>query len=289
MNTDVPKLICVNQCPSVVSLVRDRVPKAPAAVLSLGRVEYGRALELQRELCRLRAEDKIPDILLLLEHPPVITLGRSAKASNLLVSEAELARRGVSLYRIERGGDVTFHGPGQLIGYPVFKLEAGLAGVRRFVERVEAALVSALAELGVKSGLRPGYIGVWCEERKPENGDCTSMGLSPFSTLSTGRERKIASIGIAVKRRVTFHGFALNVTVDLDFFRLMNPCGMPGVVMTSVSSEGGVTDDARVRSAVVAGFERAFGVEFQEKLPRILTCLTQDFKTSAIASTSARV
>ena len=231
----------------------------------MGRAEYGRALELQRELWRLRVEGRIPDTLVLLEHEPVITLGRSAKASNLLVSEAELARRGVALHRIERGGDVTFHGPGQLVGYPVFKLESGIAGVRWFVERVEAALVAALAGLGVKAGLRPGHIGVWCGERK------------------------IASIGIAVKRRVTFHGFALNVAVDLEFFRLMNPCGMPDVVMTSVSAEGGNSDDARVRSAVVAGFGRVFGVELQEKLPRILTSLAQDFRTSAIASTSDRV
>jgi lipoyl(octanoyl) transferase len=236
--------------------------RSSVGLLSLGRVEYGRALELQRELWRLRVEDAIPDTLVLLEHEPVITLGRSAKASNLLVSEAELARRGVALHRIERGGDVTLHGPGQLVGYPVFKLEAGIAGVRRFVERVEAVLVAALAELGVEAGLRPGHIGVWC------------------------KERKIASIGIAVKRRVTFHGFALNVSVDLDRFRLINPCGMPDVVMTSVSAEGGATDDARARSAVVAGFERTFGVEFQAKLPRILTSLTNGFKTPAIASTS---
>ena len=231
----------------------------------MGRAEYGRALELQRELWRLRVEGRIPDTLVLLEHEPVITLGRSAKASNLLVSEAELARRGVALHRIERGGDVTFHGPGQLVGYPVFKLESGIAGVRWFVERVEAALVAALAGLGVKAGLRPGHIGVWCGERK------------------------IASIGIAVKHRVTFHGFALNVAVDLEFFRLMNPCGMPDVVMTSVSAEGGDGDDARARSAVVAGFEKVFGLERQAKLPRILTSLTQDFRTSAIASTSGCV
>lgn len=236
--------------------------RSGVGLLSLGRVEYGRALGLQRELWQLRVEDAIPDILVLLEHEPVITLGRSAKASNLLVSEAELARRGVALHRIERGGDVTFHGPGQLVGYPVFKLETGIAGVRWFIERIEAVLVAALAELQVKTALRPGHIGVWCEERK------------------------IASIGIAVKRRVTFHGFALNVTIDLDFFRFMNPCGMPDVVMTSVCAEGGVTDDARARSAVVAGFERVFGVEFQAKLPRILTSLTDCPRTSAIASTS---
>jgi lipoyl(octanoyl) transferase len=151
-----------------------------------------------------------------------------------------------------------------LVGYPVFKLEQGLAGVRAFIERVEAGLCAALGELGVRAGLRPGHIGVWCDERK------------------------IASIGVAVKRRVTFHGFALNVAVDLDWFRLINPCGMPEVVMTSVGREGGVTDDGRVRAAVVAGFERVFGVEFQAKLPRILTSLTDCLKTSAIASTSNR-
>ena len=140
---------------------------------------------------------------------------------------------------------------------------SAIAGVRRFVERIEAVLVAALAELGVEAGIRPGHIGVWCEGRK------------------------IASIGIAVKRRVTFHGFALNVSVDLASFRLMNPCGMPDVVMTSVSAEGGVADDTRARAAVVAGFEKVFGVEFQTKLPRILISLTDGLKTSAIASTSA--
>jgi lipoate-protein ligase B len=236
--------------------------RGSAGLLNLGRVDYGRALELQRELWRLRAEDATTDVLVLLEHDPVITFGRSAKASNLLVSEAELARRGVALHRVERGGDLTFHGPGQLVGYPVFKLEAGLAGVRWFVEKIEAALVAALAELRVEAALRPGHIGVWCDERK------------------------IASIGVAVKRRVTFHGFALNVAVDLDWFRFINPCGMPGVEMTSVGREGGVTDDGRVRAAVVSGFERTYGVELQAKLPRILTSLTDRLKISAIASTS---
>ena len=239
--------------------------RSSAALLSLGRVEYGRALEFQRELWRRRCADEIPDTLVLLEHEPVITLGKSAKAANLLASEAELERCGVALYRIERGGDVTFHGPGQLVGYPVFKLEQGLVGVRVFVERVEAALCLALGELGVKAGPRPGHIGVWCEERK------------------------VASIGVAVKRRVTFHGFALNVTVDLDWFRLMNPCGMAAVAMTSVSREGGVTDDERVRAAVVAGFEQVFGIELQAKLPRILASLTNGLSASAIASTSDRV
>jgi len=239
--------------------------RSSAGLLSLGRTEYGRALELQRELWRLRVDEAVPDTLVLLEHDPVVTLGRSAKASNLLVSESDLAHRGVAIYRIERGGDVTFHGPGQLVGYPVFKLKAGLAGVRRFVERVEAVLVAALAELRVAAGVRPGHVGVWCEERK------------------------IASMGLAVRRRVAFHGFALNVSIDLAWFRLINPCGLPADRMTSIAREGGIVDAGRVRAAVVAAFEREFGVVLQAKLPRILTSLTDRLRTSAIASTSDRV
>jgi len=248
--------------PSPKPEIRNPGSRGDFGLLSLGRVDYGGALELQRELWRLRVDDAIPDVLVLLEHEPVITLGRSAKTSNLLAGEAELTRRGVTLHRIERGGDVTFHGPGQLVGYPIFRLATGLAGIRWFIEQVEAALVDTLAELQVKAGLRPGHIGVWCGERK------------------------IASIGVAVKRLVTFHGFALNVTCDLGYFRLINPCGMPDVVMTSVSAEGGVTEDARVRSAIVNGFERAFGAGCQAKLPRILISLTDRLKTSAISSTS---
>jgi len=225
-------------------------------------VEYGPALQLQRELWRLRVADAIPDTLVLLEHEPVITLGRAAKASNLRVTEEELQRRGVSLYRVERGGDVTFHGPGQLVGYLLFRLDPGLLSVRAFIARLECGLRLALGALGVPAGSRPGYVGVWCDRRK------------------------IASIGVAVKRRVTRHGFALNVSLDLDWFRLINPCGMTDVTMTSVSREGGEDDDCRVRAAVFAGLEQAFALEFQAKLPRILTSLTERLKTSAIASTS---
>jgi lipoate-protein ligase B len=235
------------------------------ALLSLGRIEYGRALEMQHELVRLRQADEIPDTLVLLEHPPVITLGKSGREANLLVTEAELGRRGVALFRIERGGDATYHGPGQLVGYPVFRLPHGFAGVRRFVERVEAALVGALALVRVRAAVRPGLVGVWVGERK------------------------IASIGVAVKKWVTSHGFALNVTTDLDAFRLINPCGMAEVEMTSIGREGGETGDEVVRQAVAAGFEQEFGIRLQANLPRSLTSLTNGLSLSASDSASVRV
>lgn len=239
------------------------IARSGALLLSLGRVEYGRALQFQRRLWQMRVDNEVPDTLLLLEHPPVITLGKSGKTANLLVSEDELRRRGIGLYRIERGGDITFHGPGQLVGYPVFHLKQGLVGVRPFVERVEQALVNALGRLGVDAGTRPGYVGVWCGQRK------------------------IASIGIAVKRWVTFHGFALNVSTDLSYFELMNPCGLGEVRMTSVREEGGNDSDAEVRAKVAAGFEAVLGRQFQRNLPRSLTSLTNGLSDSAMASASA--
>lgn len=219
-------------------------------LVELGQVEYRRALEFQHEVWRLRVAEAIPDTLILLEHPPVITLGRSANPDNVLVSGLELTRRGIAVVRTERGGDVTFHGPGQLVGYPLFKLEQGLVGVRRFVEKLQSALIRALAGSGVRAWVRPGLTGVWVAERK------------------------IASIGIAVRERVTLHGFALNVTTDLEQFSVMNPCGLTGVRMTSLAVEKGSTDAAAVRQAVVSGLAVEFGLVFQRNLPRSLTELT---------------
>jgi lipoate-protein ligase B len=232
-------------------------------LISLGRTDYGRALELQKQLWQLRLDAAIPDTLVLIEHPPVITLGKSARPENLLIPEAELARRGVELHRVERGGDITYHGPGQLVGYPIFHLKEGLVGVKAFVNRVEQGLVEGLARLGVGAAARPGYVGVWCDARK------------------------IASVGIAVRRWVTFHGFALNVKTDLSFFTLMNPCGLAQVEMTSVEREGGTTDDGIARAAIVGGFGEVFGVRFQRNLPRSLTSLTNGLSFSAIASASS--
>ena len=233
-------------------------------MVELGRVDYGRALMLQRSVWELRLRDEIPDTLILLEHPPVITLGRSAKLDNLLVSEAELTKRGMALYRTERGGDITFHGPGQLVGYPVFSLRQGLVGVRRFVEGLERALILALGRLGVRAQIRPGYIGVWVGEKK------------------------IASIGIAVRQGVTLHGFALNVTTDLSWFQLVRPCGLVGVVMTSIEREAGEQMAHNVRREVRQAFAAVFGISFQSNLPRSLASLTKGLSAESIARASSR-
>jgi lipoyl(octanoyl) transferase len=260
-------------------------PKSIVHLLDLGVVEYGQALEMQRGLVRRRQADEIPDTLVLLEHPPVITLGRNADRKNLLVSDAELARRGVTLVKVERGGDITFHGPGQLVGYPVFRLGSGVrdqgsgvVGVRWFVDSVQQALVLALAELGVRAEVREKYVGVWTRDEKGraiadcrmQNAECRMQEQRECHPERSGAEskglsvdwRKVASIGVAVSRHVTFHGFALNVSTDLSWFGLMNPCGFSSAQMTSVAREGGTVDMAVVRRAVVRGFESAFGRAF---------------------------
>lgn len=235
----------------------------PALLWELGRVEYQRALVLQHEVHQQRVANRIPDTLLLLEHPPVITFGRTADKSNLLVAEAELTRLGIAVKKVERGGDVTYHGPGQLVGYPIFHLREGLVGVRRFVEGVETALVLALQDLGIPAEVQPKLVGVWV------------------------KGKKIASIGIAVREGVTLHGFALNVKNDLSGFRLIHPCGMRSVAMTAIEIEVGMADPPTVRAAVVSGFERVFGLVFQKNLPRSLTTRINSDSVFAIDSASA--
>lgn len=231
-----------------------------ALLIEAGLIEYGRALEFQRRLHQIRVAGEIPDTLVLLEHPAVVTVGRNADRRHLLVSEQELAQQGIGFYQVERGGDITFHCPGQLVGYTVFSLRGGLVGVRHYVERLEQALIRALALLEVAAGRREGYIGVWAGNRK------------------------IASIGVAVSRGVSRHGFALNVSNRMSDFRFIVPCGLSGVEMTSVALEGGIAEMKTVRQAVVTGFTETFDMLFQAKLPRNLTSLTRGFSCSAIAS-----
>ncbi len=183
------------------------------------------------------------DRLLLLTHPPVITLGRAAKPENLLTPRDELARRGIAVHEVARGGDVTFHGPGQLVGYPIFDLKSrGAADVYEFLRSLEGCLIEALGAIGVSGARCEGRTGVFVESSAPL--------------------RKIASIGIGVRRWVTFHGFALNVTLDPDAFRDIVPCGLHDVEMTSVARELGCEPDERlftaVRDEVTEAFRRAF-------------------------------
>src|SRR4029077_14510481 len=179
------------------------------------------------------------DVLLLLEHPPVVTVGRSARRGGA----PPFDRGGIEVVEVERGGDVTYHGPGQLVGYPILDLTQHRPDVHWYLRTIEQALIVALAQLAIPAERRPGYTGVW----------------------TRGGARKIASIGIHVKRWVSWHGFALNVTTDLSQFDCIVPCGIAGVEMTSVEREGGRgTRDGSLGNqavgAVIEGFEQAFGV-----------------------------
>jgi lipoyl(octanoyl) transferase len=250
--------------------------------LYLGRVDYGEALRLQQELVALRTAGRIGNVLLLLEHPPVLTLGRNANRSNILASDELLAARGVTLHEINRGGDVTYHGPGQLIGYPIFDLRSlrnpsghNRLGPVDFVRLMEEALIRLCGELGVPAGRICGLTGVWCglPEPQPASGEFRRDAQSAPSALPSARPcdaptqsagRKIAAIGIHVARGVTSHGFAFNVTTDLRDFSLINPCGITDRPVTSLERE--VPDPENLPSLKILA-ERAareFGLVFNE-------------------------
>ncbi len=213
----------------------------PLNVIDLGRRPYLEVLELQRTLCRDRAEGVVSDdLLLLVEHEPVITLGRSTAASSLPVPREQIVARGIEVHEVERGGDVTWHGPGQLVGYPIIDLQQLRPDLHWYLRSLEDGLIDALERCGVPADRNPGYTGVWTAGRK------------------------IASIGVHVKRWVTLHGFALNVTNQLDHFDLIVPCGISQVVMTSVAEERGHRDDptallSSVKEAVVTHVARSLG------------------------------
>ena len=220
-------------------------------VAELGRRPYLEVLELQRALCRLRICGGITDdVLLLVEHDPVYTLGRSTRASSLPIAAEDLAAGGADVHEVERGGDVTYHGPGQLVGYPILDLTRHRQDLHWYLRELEGAMIDALSSLGVPAERRPGLTGVWT------------------------RGRKIASIGVHVKQWITIHGFALNVALDLAPFSRIIPCGIQDVVMTSVAAELGSRDPAlmpQVRDAVVHAFARRFGLEPEAIDPTELT------------------
>jgi lipoate-protein ligase B len=198
-----------------------------------GLVPYQDALLRQRQLAEERIAGTLPhDVLWLLEHPPVVTLGRTSHAEHVIRGD------GVDVVEVERGGDVTYHGPGQLVGYPIIDLREHTQDLHWYLRTLERALITALAALRIPAERNPGFTGVWT------------------------RGRKIASIGIHVKQWVTWHGFALNVTTDLSAFDRIVPCGIPGVVMTSVLREGG--DTGSVPDAVIHGIADAFGLTARE-------------------------
>lgn len=219
----------------------------PLAIEWLGSLRYGEALERQQAAVAERRRGAGPDRLLLLEHPPVITFGRSGRLENLRARPEALAARGVEIHHVARGGDVTYHGPGQLVGYLVMDLEErGRPDAVAFLRSLEATLIAALAGLGVAAEARSGMTGVFVEDSRPP--------------------RKLASIGVGLRGWITWHGFALNVTVDLAGFDDIVPCGLHGVEMTSLARELGLPSDGRhpelfepTREAVAQAFARSFG------------------------------
>ena len=224
------------------------------SVVQLGTLDYAAGLRLQQQLVDLRKEAKIGDVLLLLEHAPVITLGRNAKEKNVLLSREELDRRGVELFETDRGGDVTFHGPGQLVGYPIFDLhgfpnKAGTStlkylGAVDYVRRIEEVLIRTCLDFKIPTKRVPGLTGVWTDwASKPE--------AQP--------EAKIAAIGVHISRSVTSHGFALNVNTDLSYFNLIVPCGIENKPVTSITEElGEEIDMDSVAQAITRNFGRVF-------------------------------
>jgi lipoyl(octanoyl) transferase len=238
-------------------------------LLSLGRVPYAEALEIQQRVIAARKQGLIGDTLLLLEHPPVLTLGRNASRANILVSDHWLANHGVELHEVNRGGDVTYHGPGQLVGYPIFDLRGEFPGKRGphlgpvdFVRLMEEALIRTCADFGVMAKRIPKCTGVW--------------------TVGEMHENKLAAIGVHVSQAVTSHGFALNVTTDLRDFDWIVPCGIRDRGVTSLELEAAAGMEPTMERAIHATAHN-FGHIFQRQM------LWRDSLEQLLAPTGARM
>ncbi len=213
----------------------------PGRVVDLGLMEYEKAYNVQLEYFEKRLNDEIPDTILLVEHPPVITLGKAGDVSHLLLSEEELRKKGVEFHRTTRGGDITYHGPGQLVGYPIFNLTLYGKKVSQTVRKYEDALIRALSEFGIEAGILEGFPGVWIGNKK------------------------IAALGLAIRKWITFHGFALNVNNDLTPFSYIVPCGLEGKGVTSMKEVlGHKVDMDLVKKTVVEKFGEVFNIKFEE-------------------------
>jgi lipoic acid synthetase len=210
-------------------------------LLNLGLEPYNQALDLQHRLVAARREGRIEDVFILLEHPPVITLGRRGDESNIVASRELLARLGIEVHRVERGGDVTYHGPGQLLGYPILDLRGYRQDVGWYMHSLEEVLIRALADFGIEAGRLEGRIGVWIGDKN------------------------IAALGARIEEWITYHGFALNVSPDLSHFDLIIPCGYKGIGVTSMEEVLGEAPEMReVRKSVAQRFSEVFGVEIRQ-------------------------
>jgi len=216
--------------------------------IDLGLKDYKEAWDYQSSLQKRIIEAKtganpetVRNYLLFVEHPHVFTLGKSGKENNLLIRDDLLQSIHASFYKIDRGGDITYHGPGQLVGYPVFDLEGFGMGIRDYIHNLEQAIIDSLSELGIASSRLEGATGVWLDVDNP------------------GRTRKICAIGVKVSRSVTMHGFALNVNTDLNYFRYIHPCGFIDKGVTSVERElGSVQSMDRIRTLLLHNLEQVF-------------------------------
>jgi lipoyl(octanoyl) transferase len=231
--------------------------------LYLGRIGYDEGLALQHELVELRHQNRIANTLLLLEHPPVLTLGRNAQRSNILASDELLASKGIGIHEINRGGDVTYHGPGQLVGYPIFDLRSltNASGSRLgpvdYVRRMEEALIRLCASYGVLTGRIPGRTGVWTTALgNPLGGDA----------VHSGQEKKIAAIGVHVSRGITSHGFAFNLSTDLRDFQWIVPCGIADREVTSLEREIPDPGQLPTLEQLADAAARYFGQVFDEQI-----------------------
>jgi len=246
------------------------------SVLQLGTVEYPTGLRLQEKLVTLRKEGRIGDTLLLLEHTPVITLGRNAKAANIIAAPELLAQRGVGVFECDRGGDVTFHGPGQLVAYPIFDLRGfpsssetrNTMGVIEFVRNLEEVLIRTCAEFGIPTKRIAGLTGVWTELKAASTdhaGTAARAHTAESKTLhlSDDHEAKIAALGVHISRGVTSHGIALNVNTDLSFFNLIVPCGITSKPVTSMQKE--LNRDISMQD-VAHALSRNFGMIFDSQI-----------------------
>jgi len=269
------------------------------SIIQLGTIDYATGLRLQQQLVALRKEEKIGDVLLLLEHKPVITLGRNAKSANVIASPELLAQRGVELFECDRGGDVTFHGPGQLVGYPIFDLRGYASGaekdygaadalVRRsepeselrtrpesaprkhlgavdFVRRLEEVLIRTCADFAIETKRIPGLTGVWTNATNDDaHVETAASAVRPSAARPNlpAPDSKIAAIGIHISRSVTSHGFALNVNPDLTYFNLIIPCGITAKPVTSMQKElGKDLDMTAVAESISRNFSKVFSTE----------------------------
>ena len=241
------------------------------SVLQLGTLDYATGLRLQQKLVQLRKDGLIGDVLLLLEHAPVITLGRNAKAANVIASREQLAERGVEVFECDRGGDVTFHGPGQIIGYPIFDLRGFTStdgkrktlGAVEFVRRLEEVLIRTCADFRISAKRIPGLTGVWTNPDTYVGTATPAVQRTEASERDKPTEAKIAALGIHISRGVTSHGFALNVNTDLDYFDLIIPCGITSKPVTSMARELG--QELAVQE-VAHSISRNFGTVFESQM-----------------------